>query len=147
MTRACLDSSELADDCDATVGMRLVIKPPLVTAVLATFLWIPSVDGEYEIFTQRYSADPSPYVADGRLYITTTHDLADQTGWRMHDYNCLSTDDLVNWRDEGIVFTMDNVEWASETHIRCTTFNDCAGAEQCTPIPPRDSSNRTPRCH
>ena len=62
-----------------------------------------------------FPADPSPYVgADGRLYITTTHDLADQTGWRMHDYNCLSTDDLVNWRDEGIVFTMDNVGWASE---------------------------------
>ncbi len=30
----------------------------------------------------------------------------------MRDYNCLSSDDLVNWRDEGIVFSMDTVTWA-----------------------------------
>ena len=57
---------------------------------------------DLEIFTQRYSADPSPYVANGRLYITTTHDLAANTEWAMKDYNCLSTEDGVNWRDEGL---------------------------------------------
>ena len=52
-------------------------------------------------------------VCNPALWIyTTSHDLVENTGWRMRDYNCLSTDDLVNWRDEGIVFTMDNVTWA-----------------------------------
>eukprot|EP00729_Bicosta_minor_P011584 gene11584-15272_t len=80
---------------------------------LLLLLFLDVAGAEYELFTQRYSADPSPYASsDGRLYITTTHDLVENTGWRMRDYNCLSTDDLVNWRDEGIVFTMDNVTWA-----------------------------------
>ena len=30
----------------------------------------------------------------------------------MRDYSCLSTDDLSNWRDEGIAFSMDDVKWA-----------------------------------
>ena len=72
-----------------------------------------SVVANYEIFTQRYSADPAPLVTGGRMYITTSHDLANNTGWNMRDYNCLSSDDLVNWRDEGIVFSMDTVRWAN----------------------------------
>jgi hypothetical protein len=70
------------------------------------------IAAEYEIFTQRYSGDPSPFVSGGRMYITSSHDLANDTGWSMHDYNCVSSDDLVNWRDEGIVFSMDTVRWA-----------------------------------
>jgi peptidoglycan/xylan/chitin deacetylase (PgdA/CDA1 family) len=68
----------------------------LLLAVLPCF-----VLADLEIFTQRYSADPSPYVAGGRMYITTSHDRASDTSWSMRDYNCLSSDDLVNWRDEG----------------------------------------------
>lgn len=57
-------------------------------------------------------------------YITTTHDLTSDTGWSMTDYNCLSTDDLVNWRDEGIVFSMKTVQWAK-----------LAWAQQVVPLP------------
>ena len=92
-----------------------VCLPTCVTVavlVLCACLAHPGCHAEYEIFTQRYTADPSPYVADGRMYITTTHDLANDTGWHMRDYNCLSSDDLVNWRDEGIVFSIDSVTWA-----------------------------------
>ena len=45
-----------------------------------------------------------------RMY--TTHDLDSQTGWDMVDYNCFSSDDMVNWRDEGIVFNMSGSPWA-----------------------------------
>jgi len=56
-----------------------------------------------EIFTQRYSADPAPLVVGDRVYMYTSHDNNNQDGWYMTDYNCFSSDDLVNWRDEGIV--------------------------------------------
>ncbi len=36
-----------------------------------------------------------------RVYVYTSHDLVGQAGWKMRDYNCLSSDDLLNWRDEG----------------------------------------------
>ena len=49
----------------------------------------------------------------GRLYITTSHDLLGQAGWLMKDYVVMSTDDLANWRDEGIAFSVANSSWAT----------------------------------
>ena len=34
----------------------------------------------------------------------------------MEDYNCLSSADMVNWRDEGIAFSMANTTWAKGLH-------------------------------
>ena len=61
--------------------------------------------------TDRYTADPAPFVYEGRLYIYTSHDLVDQKGWLMTDYSLMSTDDAVNFRDEGIVFDLKNQSW------------------------------------
>jgi beta-xylosidase len=62
--------------------------------------------------TDRYTADPAPFVhGDGRLYIYTSHDLPNMTKWQMTDYSLMSTDDLANWRDEGIVFDLKNQTW------------------------------------
>lgn len=61
--------------------------------------------------TDRYTADPAPFVHEGRLYIYTSHDFATQSGWLMTDYSLMSTDDLQNWRDEGIVFDINNQTW------------------------------------
>jgi len=79
-------------------------------------LLLTPAHADYQMFYQRFSADPSPLAnsIDGRFYIYTTHDnLSD--GYGMTDYNCLSSDDMVNWRDEGIIFSMDDLSprWAS----------------------------------
>jgi len=65
----------------------------------------------YVTLSDRYTADPAPFVHDGRLYIYTSHDLADQRDWKMVDYSLMSTDDLSNWRDEGIVFDINDQTW------------------------------------
>jgi hypothetical protein len=62
----------------------------------------------YVIFSQRFTADPSPIVHNGRVYLYTSHDKRSAHGFDMVDYNCLSSSDLVNWRDEGIVFSLAN---------------------------------------
>lgn len=67
-------------------------------------------------FTLRYTADPAPFVvteADGseRIYISTSHDLWNQTDYTMYDYSAISSTDLVNWRDEGIIFDARTVNW------------------------------------
>jgi hypothetical protein len=61
--------------------------------------------------SDRFTADPAPIVVDGRLYISTSHDLPDQRGWLMTDYSLMSTDDLANWRDDGIIFDLKNQSW------------------------------------
>jgi arabinoxylan arabinofuranohydrolase len=62
----------------------------------------------YVIFSQRFTADPAPIVHNGRVYLYTSHDKKAAHGFNMIDYNCLSSADMVNWRDEGIVFSLEN---------------------------------------
>ena len=76
-----------------------------------------------EIFTQRFSADPAPLVIGDRVYIYTSHDTNTQTGYYMIDYNCFSSDDLVNWRDEGIVFSILNQSWGMYAWAQQVIFN------------------------
>jgi arabinoxylan arabinofuranohydrolase len=62
-----------------------------------------STDGyaNFPIFSQRFTADPSPIVVDGRVYVFCSHDLDGQKWWWMQDFICISSDDLVNWTDHG----------------------------------------------
>ena len=70
----------------------------------------------YVIFSQRFSADPAPIVHDGRVYLYTSHDKDHPHGYDMQDWNCLSSSDMVNWRDEGIAFSLQNTTWAQNMH-------------------------------
>ena len=88
-------------------------------ALLLPLLLLASAAGvgaNYVIFSQRFSADPAPIVHNGRVYLYTSHDKDHNHGFDMSDYNCLSSSDMVNWRDEGIVFSMANTTWAEGLH-------------------------------
>ena len=74
-------------------------------------LLVSCTSGNLVTLSDRYTADPAPFVYDGRVYIYTSHDLAAQRGWLMTDYSLMSSDDLTNWRDEGIVFDIKNQTW------------------------------------
>jgi hypothetical protein len=84
---------------------------PLTLLLLLPFM-ASAVGANYVIFSERFSADPAPIVHDGRVYLYTSHDKDHNHGFDMSDYNCLSSADMVNWRDEGIAFSMDNTTWA-----------------------------------
>jgi len=89
-------------------------RPP-PAAPLALALALASAAADFVTLSTRYSADPSPFVSphDGRLYITTTHDEVGAQSFAMLDYNVFSTDDGVNWRDDGICFSpVHNTSWA-----------------------------------
>ena len=67
----------------------------------------------YPIFSQRFTADPSPIIVDGRVYVFCSHDVDGQTWWSMNDFTCISSDDLVNWTDHGEVFDAKrDTKWA-----------------------------------
>ena len=90
---------------------------------IITSLFIYGGAANLEIFTQRFSADPAPLVVEDRVFMYTSHDINDQAGWLMTDYNCFSSDDLVNWRDEGIVFTIHNQTWGEYAWAQQVIFN------------------------
>lgn len=63
--------------------------------------------------TSIYTADPSAHVwADGRLYVYPSRDIDPAKGCDLMDrYHVFSTDDMVNWRDEGEILNSGQVSW------------------------------------
>jgi hypothetical protein len=104
---------------------------PLPLAALLVPLLARGAAANLLPFTLRYTADPAPFVAPGsggdgasrlygdgapRLYISTSHDLANQTQYEMKDYSLISSVDLANWMDHGIVFDSSKVKWGPRTN-------------------------------
>ena len=61
--------------------------------------------GGNPIISQTYTADPAARVFNDRMYVITSHDPDNATDYStLLDYNLISSDDMVNWQDHGIVF-------------------------------------------
>ena len=58
-----------------------------------------------------FTADPAPMVYDGTLYLYTGHDEDDapENRFVMHDYQCFTTTDMVNWAHHGAVLDVRKV--------------------------------------
>lgn len=63
-----------------------------------------SVLGEFGCF-----GDPNIVIMDGKYYIYPTTD--GNTGWRSTLFKAFSSEDLVHWKDEGVILDFADVEW------------------------------------
>jgi beta-xylosidase len=59
-----------------------------------------------------FTADPTARVFNGRLYVYTSHDNERAEYFDMTDWRVFSTDDMVNWKDHGAFFGLDDIPWA-----------------------------------
>ncbi|MBQ4021457.1 MAG: family 43 glycosylhydrolase, partial [Bacteroidales bacterium] len=59
-------------------------------------------------------ADPEVLCSEltGKYYIYPTTDGA--FGWHNHDFKCFSSSDLVNWKDEGVILDLQDLDWGKE---------------------------------
>jgi hypothetical protein len=55
------------------------------------------------IIQTKFTADPAPLVHDGTLYLYTSHDEDDATGFTMFNWLLYSTTDMANWTDHGVI--------------------------------------------
>ena len=87
--------TQLSFLCIALVGNAALADNPLVSHV--------------------FTADPAARVFNDRIYVITTHDPDGATDYdTLQDYFLWSTDDMVNWRDHGIVFgAKTHTTWAN----------------------------------
>ncbi|HEY3253433.1 MAG TPA: glycoside hydrolase family 43 protein [Polyangiaceae bacterium] len=72
---------------------------------------------DYPIASHRYLADPGSLVLNGRVYLYNSND-DDNSGaaYTMHSIVCVSTSDMKNWTDHGIVFQVPaNASWANNS--------------------------------
>jgi hypothetical protein len=60
-----------------------------------------------------YTADPAPYVHDGRVYLYTTHDEDTLVNdfFTMNDWRVYSSTDIVNWTDHGSPLRYSDFTW------------------------------------
>jgi arabinoxylan arabinofuranohydrolase len=65
------------------------------------------------IFTSIFTADPSAHVwGDGRIYVYPSHDVFPSKGSDLMDkYHVFSSDNMVDWVDEGEILSADDVSW------------------------------------
>ncbi|GAB6926706.1 hypothetical protein JCM10914A_06890 [Paenibacillus sp. JCM 10914] len=65
------------------------------------------------IFTSIFTADPSAHVwEDGRIYVYASHDIFPSRGSDLMDkYHVFSSDNMVDWVDEGEILRADDVPW------------------------------------
>lgn len=65
------------------------------------------------IFTSIFTADPSAHVwEDGRLYVYASHDIFPSQGCDLMDkYHVFSTDNMVDWKDEGEILSAADLTW------------------------------------
>jgi len=73
---------------------------------------------DYPIVSHRHLADPGSMVYNGRVYLYCSNDDEnpgdDKSGYQMKSIVCVSSSDLKNWTDHGIVFSVPkNCSWAS----------------------------------
>jgi len=63
-----------------------------------------------------FHADPSAHYWDGKYWIYPSTDEPGSTSWKeMKRWHCYSSVDLENWKNEGQIFSLDDISWASES--------------------------------
>ena len=75
---------------------------------------------DYPIVSHRHLADPGSLVYNGRVYLYCSNDDEnpgdDKSGYQMKSIVCVSSSDLKNWTDHGIVFEVPkNSSWATKS--------------------------------
>lgn len=104
-------------------------------SILLFFIFLVGITNftyaDYPIVGYRYIADPGFVVFDGRLYLFCSNDDDNEpagTNYDMHSIVCISTTDMKNWTDHGIVFNVPkdaswaNLSWAPSVVYRNNKF-------------------------
>ena len=63
-----------------------------------------------------YGGDPAVYVDGDTVYLYTGHDIStdkevSEKTYHIPEYLCYSSTDLINWKNEGVVLNMHDVDW------------------------------------
>ena len=89
--------------------MRNPINKPRIRLLAASSALALVIDfgttclAENPIIQTKFTADPAPMVYSNTVYLFTSHDEDNASGFIMFNWMCYSTTDMVNWTDHGII--------------------------------------------
>lgn len=99
-------------------------------------------DENNPLYTQRFGADPGVMEYNGRVYVYMTNDifeydengnLVDNSYGKINQINCISSDDMVNWTDHGIIQVAGSTgaaKWANNSWAPCAAHKTIGGKEK-----------------
>lgn len=88
-----------------------IVAISILIALTATSCKSPKVMSGNPILPD-FQADPSAHVFGKKMWIYPSHDLAGSKGWDMLDWHAFSSSDLVHWKDNGVIFSLNDITWA-----------------------------------
>ena len=84
--------------------MRKALRVLLsLSSASAVFLAARVSRADNPIIQTKYTADPAPLVYDDTVYLYTSHDEDNATGFTMYNWMLYSSTDMVNWTDRGVI--------------------------------------------
>ena len=94
--------------------MKSILAINQVLSLLGTLLSQgQQVRADNPIIQTIYTADPAPFVYNGRVYLFADHDEDGSTTYNMKDWRLFSSSDIVNWQDHGIVMSLQTFKWSN----------------------------------
>jgi beta-xylosidase len=95
--------------------MKLVKLLQWTLGIGITFSTMNSM-AENPIIRDQFTADPTARVFGDKIYLFPSHDIPAPQGVRqgwfcMEDYHVFSSDNLVDWKDHGVIVTQNQVLW------------------------------------
>ena len=91
---------------------RLYKLRTLALCVAVTLSESVSCGAQNPIIQTNFTADPTPLVYNGTVYLYTSHDEEDATGFHMLNWKLYTSTDMVNWTDHGTVASLKTFPWA-----------------------------------
>ncbi|WP_291098831.1 MULTISPECIES: glycoside hydrolase family 43 protein [unclassified Flavobacterium] len=101
-------------------------KKILALGILFLFNFAPAI-AQKPIIQTKFTADPAPMVHNDTIFLYTSHDEDDATGFKMLDWLLYTSTDMVNWTDHGVVASLKNFTWAKQDNgawaVQCIERN------------------------
>jgi arabinoxylan arabinofuranohydrolase len=97
---------------------------PTIVPTTAPTTVPPGTFGGNPLMYQKYTADPTAAWYNNRMYIYCSHDQNGATGYNITDSTLMSSDDLVNWTDEGEAVKATNTSWAGLTYAPDSVYSN-----------------------
>ncbi len=95
--------------------MFAITRPMLKGLAIVGILLVSIVDitqADNPIIQTIYTADPAPYVWNNTVWLFADHDEPNAKNYLMNDWRLFSSTDMVNWRDWGVVMSLQTFSWA-----------------------------------
>ena len=90
-----------------------------LTKLLVALALTSTANAQNPIIRNQFTADPTARVFNGRVYLFPSHDIpapddyARKDWFCMADYHMFTSNDLVDWTDNGVIVSQEQVPWGN----------------------------------